>query len=117
MGDIAFLLIIFFMVCSNFAKESGINLSPPNFPDLEELKQTAVQVSIDEGGQIYLNGQTVDSKGIEYGVMALLEGESNAAHRVVLFKCDRTCDKAVFEPVIEAISKGGGVIAAMGEEK
>jgi hypothetical protein len=37
--------------------------------------------------------------------------------RIVLFKCDQAVDKKVFEPVIEAISKAGGIVAAMGEKK
>jgi len=34
-----------------------------------------------------------------------------------MFKCDQATDKKIFEPVIEAISKAGGIVAAMGEKK
>jgi hypothetical protein len=34
---------------------------------------------------------------------------------MVVFRCDQGVDKKVFEPVLAAISKAGGVIAAVGE--
>ena len=38
-----------------------------------------------------------------------------AQDRLVVFRCDQGVDKQVFEPVLAAISKAGGVIAAVGE--
>lgn len=117
MGDIAFLLIIFFMVCSNFAKEAGVTLTPPKSPDVEQMPESKISVSIDEVGQIYLQGEKVpDAKAIEYGVSALLEQVDEEGSKVVLFKCDFQVDKSVFEPVIDAIAAAGGVIGAIGEK-
>ena len=54
MGDIAFLLIIFFMVCSNFAKEASQKLKPPKAADLQKIQESSISVSIDEQGLIYI---------------------------------------------------------------
>jgi len=116
MGDIAFLLIIFFMVCSNFIKEARVELEPPSHPDVEQLKESMVSVSIDFAGITYLNGQEVGgAEAIEWGVNALIQGASTPEGRTVMFKCDRNVDRGVYEPVLDAIAKAGGLIAAIGE--
>ncbi|MCG3148810.1 MAG: hypothetical protein PCFJNLEI_02257 [Verrucomicrobiae bacterium] len=116
MGDIAFLLTIFFMVCSNFTKETGIKMELPQVPTVRQLEESAISVAIDEEGKIYLQGQEIpDAQSIELGVTALLEGRTDPTARLVMFKCDKAVDKAVFEPVLDAIGKAGATIAAVGE--
>lgn len=118
MGDIAFLLIIFFMLCSNFAKEASLKLKPPRSDDLEKVKETLVSVSIDENGKIYLQGKEMfDAEAVEWGVAALISGKAAREGKTVMFKCDQGITRAVFEPVLNAISSGGGIIAAVGDKK
>lgn len=116
MGDIAFLLTIFFMVCSNFAKEASIKLSPPQSPSVQALKTSRISVAIDGDGQIFLQGQPVpDAQAVEQGVTALLHNKTSEDGRLVMFKCDKNVDKAVFEPVLDAVARAGATIAAVGE--
>lgn len=118
MGDIAMLLIIFFMLCSNFAKEVGVNLAPPTSIDVEKMKDTSISVAIDNVGKYTVNGAEVpDPKSVKFAVEALIGKRTNAEARTVVFKCDQSIDKKVFEPVIEAISEAGGTVAAMGEKR
>jgi biopolymer transport protein ExbD len=117
MGDIAFLLIIFFMVCSNFIKEAHIPLSPPKAADLVEINESPVSVSINPQGAIYLQGLEVqDAQTLEQGVSTLLADKVSEADRTVLFKCDESVQREVFEPVLEAIAQAGGLIAALGDK-
>lgn len=117
MGDIAFLLIIFFMVCSNFAKEAHIQLKPPKAADLREIKETPVSVTISQEGVIYLQGRQVpDAAAIEWGIAGLLKDKAGEKERTVLFKCDAAVSREVFEPVLDAIARGGGLIAAIGDK-
>ncbi len=117
MGDIAFLLIIFFMLCSNFAKEAGLQIKPARAFDLDALQESNISVSIDETGDIYLQGILMeDVEVVEWGIKALLEGRTEDLEKVVMFKCDREIDKSIYEPVLSAISEAGGIIAAIGEE-
>lgn len=116
MGDIAFLLIIFFMVCSNFAKEAKVKLESPRTADVVRLKESMVSVSIDDQGVTYLQGKQVGgAEAVEYGVMALIQNAQTDEGRTVMFKCDRGVDKQVYEPVLDAIARAGGRIAAIGE--
>lgn len=118
MADIAFLLIIFFMVCSNFAREGGISLTPPTSVDIDKLPKGLVSVSIDKDGNVFLQGTRVGgARDVETGVAALLEGRTSEEDRIVLFKCDRDVDREVYEPVIAAIAGAGGLIGAVGEKE
>ena len=117
MGDIAFLLTIFFILTSNFAKDDTRNIAPPSAAELEQMEKQNVSVSIDADGGIFFNGRPVGSADvIEAGVAGFLVGKKDAKDRMVVFRCDRGVDKKVFEPVLAAISKAGGVIAAVGEK-
>ena len=117
MGDIAFLLTIFFILTSNFAKDDTRNIAPPSAAELEQMEKQNVSVSIDADGGIFFNGRPVGSADvIEAGVAGFLVGKKDPKDRMVVFRCDRSVDKKVFEPVLAAISKAGGVIAAVGEK-
>ena len=117
MGDIAFLLTIFFILTSNFAKDDTRKIKPPNATELAELENQNVSVSIDADGGVFFNGRPVASPAtIEAGVAGFLAGKKDPKDRIVVFRCDQGVDKKVFEPVLAAISKGGGVIAAVGEK-
>ncbi len=116
MADIAFQLIIFFMICSNFAREAGIAVKPPAAPDLDRLRQSATVVSIDGQGQIYVQGRRVpDARSAETELADLLRKARTAEARTVLFRCDRAAGREVFEPVLDAITRAGGIVAAIGE--
>jgi biopolymer transport protein ExbD len=116
MGDIAFLLTIFFILTSNFAKDDTRNIKPPTARELAQMEKQNVSVSIDAAGQMFFNGRPVAAAAtIEAGVAGFLAGKKDPRDRLVVFRCDKGVDKQVFEPVLAAISKAGGVIAAVGE--
>ena len=116
MGDIAFLLIIFFMICSNFATDSGINIKPARSAHLESVDRTRIMVHIADDNEIYLMGQRVqNAEDVEWGVRSLIEKATTDKAKVVRFKCDKDVDKSIFEDVLAAIEKGGGQIQAVGE--
>lgn len=118
MGDIAFLLIIFFMVASEAARNNpNIALTPPlsEFVETNEA-QLAARVSIDEAGEIYFDGVRVDGpKDIEWGVRAVLNDATTDDQRRVLFSCDAAQPKETYDPVIKAIVEAGGILEAVGE--
>jgi len=118
MGDIAFLLIIFFMLLSEFAKDKDLVMVLPESQQVEEPEfPFAARVAMDAQGVIYLDGQQVDShKDIEWGVRALLDSAETDEQRHVEFKADSLLTKDKFEPVLKAIAEGGGIIGAVAED-
>lgn len=120
MGDIAFLLIIFFLVCSEVTKDkANLQVTLPYSEHVEKIKATVVaRVAVDESGEIYFDGVRVDSaKDVEWGVRALLTNTVSDDQRHVQFKCDAALPKEQFEPVIKAIAAAGGIIEAVGEKE
>ena len=82
MADIAFQLIIFFMICSSFAREAGIPLRPPTTPNIERLRESNSAVAIDTQGQIYVQGRRVpDALSVETELAALLRNARTAEAR------------------------------------
>lgn len=119
MGDIAFLLIIFFLLLSEFNKDKNLPIKLPRSTKVKKVKvKIAARVDIDQDGQIYLDGEKVnDSKDIEIGLSALLKNTISDDQRHIQFKCDATQTKDVFEPVVQAIAEAGGIIEAVGEKE
>ena len=118
MGDIAFLLIIFFMVCSNFAKEARISYDAPQATDVDKVKNAPTSVVLDEDGELYVNGKPVaDAQTVESLIESFLAGKTTDEERMVLFKCDRRIEKRAFEPVLEAITRAGGLVVAVGDKR
>ena len=120
MGDIAFLLIIFFIICSHETKKAGISVTPPTAPALANLPKPRIYVAIDANDTVYFDGRPVGGAGeVESEIfqrLARLDANSPVDARTVVFDCDRTVKKETFEPVLEAIAKGGGIIGAVGRE-
>ena len=119
MGDIAFLLIIFFMLLSEFSKDKDL---PIELPRSDQVKKTEIvvvaRVAVAADGVIYFDGDQVDSaKDIEWGVRALLSKTVADEQRHVQFKCDASLSKEQLEPVLKAIAEGGGIIEAVGEDQ
>jgi biopolymer transport protein ExbD len=119
MGDIAFLLIIFFLVCSEVSKDkSDLEVTLPLSEYVEKTKaQVVARVAVDKVGDIWFDGTKMDNaKDVEWGVRALLTNTVSDEQRHVQFKCDSALPKEQFEPVLKAIAAGGGIIEAVGEK-
>lgn len=118
MGDIAFLLIIFFLVCSEASKDnSKLKLEPPVSEHVKKTKVTVVaRVDIDENGQIYLDGAQVEgAKAVEGGVRNAVANTVSDEQRHVQLRCDKSQPREIFQPVLQAIAEAGGIIEAVGE--
>lgn len=68
MTDIIFLLLIFFMLTSNFITPSGLNVSLPSAKKSEIVMQK-ISVTITDGLQYYVNDQPVAREQVE-GILA-----------------------------------------------
>lgn len=119
MGDIAFLLIIFFLVCSESSKDrSDLEVTPPVSEHVRKKGvPVAARVAVDKNGTIYFDGDRVDNaKDVEWGITAVLTRTVSDDQRHVQFNCDATLPKESFEPVIQAIVSAGGILEAVGNE-
>jgi biopolymer transport protein ExbD len=119
MGDIAFLLIIFFLLLSEFAKDKDLPIHLPASAQVEKTKNgVAARVAIDSASVIYVDGSSVSSaEDVQWNVKALLANTVADEQRHVQFKCDAALPTETFEPVLTAIAEAGGIIDAVGEKR
>ena len=111
MGDIAFLLIIFFMLTSNFIKEGHVKIEQPSSPDIEELQESSISVSMDSDGQIWLQGVPCPIEALKGGVQVLV---ADLEDKTVMLKIDKCLSQREFGPVFLAMSNAGAEIALVG---
>jgi biopolymer transport protein ExbD len=114
MGDIAFLLIIFFLLTSNFIKEGHVKIEQAEAPDIESLEESSVSVSVDEAGEVWLQGSPCSMDILGRGVEALLANQDN---KVVMLKIDRNVPQEKFGEVFLELSKAGAELALVGQEE
>jgi biopolymer transport protein ExbD len=60
--NIVFLLLIFFMLAGRLAPTELMALEPPRSDSLRSAPMTALVVFVDQGGQIKLEGETLDEE-------------------------------------------------------
>jgi len=113
-GDIAFLLIIFFMVASVFMRESHIDVREAGAPELDKMPEAMVSVVVDKNGDVWLQGQPCPISVLENAVEALLgQGRENK----VLLKIDKDQVQEDFGDVLMALSDAGADILLLGRKE
>ena len=112
MGDIAFLLIIFFMLASNFMKTGNVELEKPDAPSLEQQEPPKCSVLMDKDGEIWFEGTQVSKGEVTGALKELVEKDRNYTVHVAIHK---DLVKKDFMPLIEAISESGAKMILTGE--
>jgi biopolymer transport protein ExbD len=115
MGDIAFNLLIFFVILARAQDDSHLQWTPAKAKDLESAGHATVSIVIDKDNKLYLNGQEIGVSSLAGQITEIL-GDTPAGERVVLLKCHQDMLAQRFEPVIEAISEAGGDLVHIVEE-
>ena len=116
MGDIAFNLLIFFVILAKAQDDSHLQWQPATTPKVESAGHARASIVIDTNNKLYLNGRELGISQLASGVEDLL-GNAPAGDRVVLLKVHKEALALRFEPVIEAISEAGGDLVHVLEEK
>ena len=116
MGDIAFNLLIFFVILARATDDSHLQWTPAKVSNLENAANSMVSVLIDKDSKLYLNGQQVGIAELASLIETAL-GDAPQGERTVLVKIHSDTLAQRFEPVIEAISEAGGDLVHIVEEQ
>jgi biopolymer transport protein ExbD len=116
MGDIAFNLLIFFVILARAQDDTHLQWEPAKAANLEEVRNAKVSVVIDSANKLYLNGQEIGQSQLASKIDELL-GDAPAGERLVLLKVHREATAMFYEPVIESISEAGGDLVHMLDEE
>jgi biopolymer transport protein ExbD len=107
MGDIAFLLLVFFVILARAQDDSHIQWQPARLKDVKMSAAPRASVTIDTGFKTYLDGKEIAVVDLAAALSNIL-GDAPAGQRNVFLKVDREAKATTFEPVIAAIGEAGG---------
>jgi len=120
LADIAFLIIFFFLVSSNFMKDP-LNITLPLAEKKAQTQAvTTVVVGLNpatEQVEMYLNGDEVDSAITLETLLRDTFMNFTEDGKVVQLKCDRDLTYKDYSEVLTAIGNAGGAIAIIHDEK
>ena len=110
-SDIAFILIIFFLVCASVQQEDGRPQEIPN-SDKERQSKNPIRVGL-ERDHIKLNGEVMAMKIFEENLLDLISRRVSEAEKTVAVRCSPTVPYDRWINVTAAIETAGGTITLM----
>ena len=116
MGDIAFLLLIFFVILARARDDSHLQWKPAPGTELSRPNTMNASVVIDRENVTHLNGRKIPL-GTLADELKAIRGQNQAGQRTVILKVHHEVTAVYFEPVIEAISEAGGELHHILEEE
>jgi biopolymer transport protein ExbD len=115
MADIAFLLIIFFMTTTNFAREKGLKFVLPEKKDQpQEIKiktENLLKISINDKGELFLNDEEARWENLEREVKLRLEKNPNL---IILIRTHRDAPYEYMIRAFDAVKAAGGKKVGLG---
>jgi biopolymer transport protein ExbD len=115
MADIAFLLIIFFMTTTNFAREKGLKFVLPEKKDQpQEVKiksENLLKISINDKGELFLNDEEARWENVEREVKLRLEKNPNL---IILIRTHRDAPYEYMIRAFDAVKAAGGKKVGLG---
>lgn len=116
MGDIAFNLLIFFVILARAQDDSHLQWTPAEAANIEAAGHSKVSIVVDKDNKLYLNGGEIGVGQLAGEIQDEL-GDLPAGERIVLLKVHQEILAQRFEPVIEAISEAGGDLVHIVEDE
>ena len=116
MADIAFNLVLFFLILAKTQDDSHIQWAPAKDVGAKQVLNAKVSITVDRDNKVYLNGQQIGIREMADRVGQEL-GDKPASERTVLLKIDKNTLAATFEPIMEAVSQAGGEVVHVIEEE
>lgn len=104
MADIVFILLIFFLLSSNFMMQSGIDVELPKEVAPQPIETRQVVVTLTREGDAFVNETRVPFEEIEPALQSALE---KAAERLVVVRADEGAAFGKAVQVMEAARRAG----------
>ncbi len=107
MGDIGFLLLIFFVILARAQDDSHVRWQPAKLKEVEMVASPRASITIDTGFKNYLDGREISTDALPAALSQIL-GDTPSGKRYVFLKVHKEAKALHFEPIIAAISEAGG---------
>ncbi len=115
-SDIAFLLIIFFILAASLSQLMGFVTDMPSGQKSEAKAEKSNIVNINDG-VIILNDDKMDIKTLRKKLGKMELRKKAGEDRIILLEASGPTTYQLYYEVMAAISRAGGIIALVSEEK
>ena len=116
--DIAFILIVFFLVCASVQPDTGRQQDIPRSEDNPDQTQQSqnLEISLTEK-TVIINGSLVPMGNLKIKITQLLAGKEKESDRVVIVKSDGNTTYQRWIRATSAIEQAGGIITLQMEQE
>lgn len=116
-GDIAFNLIVFFLVCASVQPDSGRKQTLPKADETEEQQESEnIEVAIKRRA-VLINGDAVRDEEFFVRIKAKLDAKPNPDEKVVVVKSDKDAPYRYWITITTQIEGAGGIVTLQLEEE
>jgi len=118
-GDIAFNLIVFFLVCASVQPDSGRKQTIPRAEQTEKQEQKSdqnIQVEL-KGSAVLINGDTVHISEFGPRIKVKLDAKRTQEEKIVVVKSSDDVQYAHWISITSQIEDAGGIITLQLEEE
>lgn len=115
-SDIAFLLIIYFLVATTLMKVKTITADLPSGEKSNQTQSDKTPIVNLRGDEIFLNDKDVSLDGLKDRLAALELKEQDPSKRVVMLEASQETPYERYFQALATISENGGVVALVEEE-
>jgi biopolymer transport protein ExbD len=112
--DCVFILLIFFMVTSNFVKDMKVDIERPGAASAEKASNKALRIAIDSNSVIFVDGTPVRPWMVQSRVREFLEGSGSDQ---VLIVTDRRVPAERLIEVVDQCRLAGAQHVGVASEK
>ena len=107
MGDISFLLLLFFMVSTVFVKEKGLDVILPKAKEIEKIpRKHATTIYVNRGGTI-----TIDDYAVEIPLVSVIMQQKLAEdiNTITCFRTDKDTSYGIMSDVLNELKKANAL--------
>ena len=115
-GDIAFNLIVFFLVCASVQPDSGRQQTLPRSEQESQEQSENIEVQLGRN-TVMLNGNVLRQEDFDAALKRALTGKTRDEDRVVVVKSKADTPYYHWVTVTEMIESAGGIITIQTEEE
>lgn len=116
-SDIAFLLIIYFLLATTMVKIKSITADLPSGEKQSQAQTDKTPIVNLRGTEIYFSDKRVSLEELNERLSVLKLAEQPADKRVIMLEAARTTSYEVYFSALAAISANGGVVAIVEDQK
>jgi biopolymer transport protein ExbD len=107
MTDLVFLLLIFFMLTSNFVTPSGMPVNLPTTNKETPMQTVKTTVTITEDLRYFVNNKESSADAVEYDLKTLMKGDEN----VIVLHVDKSVPTEYFVKVASIANALGAKVS------